>query len=66
LAAADLATGRPIGVKPVPEELVWFLLGKEFHWSPPQIKAMDKKDVDAMIYILSTYNRVKNQIVQKK
>ena len=61
MAAADLALGRIISVRPVPDELIWFLLGKEFGWSPKEIKEMDSKDVRAMTHILSTYNRVKNQ-----
>jgi len=61
LAAADLALGRPVSVKPVPDELIWFLLEKEFGWSPIEIKANDAKDIRAMTHILSTYNRVKNQ-----
>lgn len=61
MAAADLALGRVISVRPVPDELMWFLLGKEFGWSPREIKANDAKDIRAMTHILSTYNRVKNQ-----
>ncbi|MHA1676158.1 MAG: hypothetical protein ACTSU6_03170 [Candidatus Njordarchaeales archaeon] len=48
-------------VSPVPDEIIWFLLAKEFGWSPKQIKEMDAKDVRAMTHLLSTYNRVKNQ-----
>ena len=61
MAAADLALGRKIHVNPVPDEIVWFLLAKEFGWSPKQIKEMNAKDVRAMTHMLSTYNRVKNQ-----
>lgn len=65
MAAADLALGRIISVKPVPDEITWFLLAKEFGWSPKQIKEMDFKDVKAMTHLLSTYNRVSNQKMER-
>ncbi len=65
MAAADLALGRSISVSPVPDEIIWFLLAKEFGWSPKQIKEMDAKDVRAITHLLSTYNRVKNQVAEK-
>lgn len=64
MAAADLALGRPISARPVPYEIIWFLLAKEFGWSPKQIKEMDAKDVRAMTHLLSAYNRVKNQAAE--
>lgn len=64
MAAADLALGRTISASPVPDEIIWFLLAKEFGWSPKQIKEMDFKDVRAMTHLLSTYNRVKNQVAE--
>jgi hypothetical protein len=44
----------------VPEEIIWFLLAKEFHWSPRECKMQDSKDMKAMTHILSTYNKVRN------
>lgn len=61
MAAADLALGRKISIRPCPDEIMWFLLAKEFGWSPKEIKEMDSKDVRAMTHLLSTYNRVANQ-----
>ena len=66
MATADLALGRTISVDPVPDEIIWYLLGKEFGWSPKQIKAEDAKDIQAMTHIVSTYNRVKNQISERE
>lgn len=54
-----------MSIRPVPNEIIWFLLAKEFHWSPKQIKEMDSKDVRAMTHLLSTYNRVKNQVAER-
>lgn len=52
-------------MKPLPKEVIWFLLGKEFGWSPREIKANDAKDIRAMVHILSTYNRVNNQVAER-
>ena len=65
MAAADFALGRAISISPVPDEIIWFLLGKEFGWSPREIKANNAKDIRAMTHILSTYNRVQNQIAER-
>ena len=66
MAAADLALGRNVSVSPLPDEIIWFALAKEFGWSPKQIKEMESKDVRAMTHILSTYNRVKNQMIERE
>jgi len=66
MAAADLALGRTVSVSPVPDEIIWFLLGKEFGWSPREIKMNDAKDMRAITHILSTYNRVKNQATERQ
>jgi len=65
LAAADLALGRTISVRPIPDEITWFLLAKEFGWSPKEIKEMEAKDVRAMTHLLSTFNRVSNQVAER-
>ena len=51
---------------PVPDEVIWFALAKEFGWSPKQIKEMDSKDVKAVTHLLSVYNRVKNQVAERQ
>lgn len=50
---------------PVPEEMIWFMLAKEFHWTPKQCKEQNAKDIKAMTHLLSMYNRIKNQEVQR-
>lgn len=57
--------GRKIAIKPLPKEIIWFLLAKEFGWSPKDIKEMNVKDVQSMIHILSTYNKVMNQKMER-
>jgi len=66
MAAADLALGRVVSVKPVPDEIIWFLLAKEFGWSPYLIKQNDAKDIRAITHILSVYNKVKNQMIERE
>jgi hypothetical protein len=66
MAAADLALGRAVSVKPIPEEIIWFLLAKEFSWSPKVIKQNDAKDIRAITHILAVYNKVKNQMVERQ
>jgi hypothetical protein len=44
----------------VPEEIIWFLLAKEFGWSPSECKMQDAKDMRAITHILSVYNKVRN------
>jgi hypothetical protein len=49
----------------VPEEIIWFLLAKEFGWSPRECKRQDAKDMKAITHILSTYNKVRNSETEK-
>ena len=61
MAATDLASGRKVSVQPVPDEIIIFLLAKEFGWTPSQIKAESSKDIKAITTVLSVYNSVLNQ-----
>ena len=65
MAATDLASGRRVTVQPVPDEIVIFLLAKEFGWTPSQIKAESSKDIKAITTVLSVYNSVLNQKAQQ-
>jgi len=60
MAATDLGRGRSVTVEPCPVEITYFLLAKEFGWTPSQIKEQSSKDMKGLITILSTYNKVKN------
>ena len=60
-AASDYAAGRPIAQEKIPEEILMFHLAKEFGWTPSQIKKENKKDISAMLTILSIYNKVQNK-----
>jgi hypothetical protein len=65
MAAAELARGHNITITPIPDEIIWFLLAKEFHWTPKMCKEQDAKDIRAITHILSTYNRVKNNEAER-
>lgn len=66
MAASELASGRAITVKPVPDEIIWFLLAKEFGWDPETCKRQSSKDIKAITHILSVYNKVKNQMAERE
>jgi len=40
-------------------------LAKEFGWLPSQIQKEDFKDMRAIELVLSTFNRVKNQEIER-
>ncbi len=65
MAAGELARGRKITVYPVPIEITYFLLAKEFGWLPSQCKAEASKDLKGITHILSVYNNVKNQEIER-
>ena len=58
MASINLARGLPI--QNCPDEITYFLLAKEFHWTPSQIKRESYKDMKGLMTILSNYNKVKN------
>jgi hypothetical protein len=65
LAAGDLARGRQITVYPVPKEITYFMLAKEFGWLPSQCDTEDTKKLKGILHVLSVYNHVKNQEVER-
>ena len=65
MAATELARGRTITVKPVPIEITYFLLAKEFGWLPSQCKGESAKDLKGITHILSIYNKVKNSDMER-
>ena len=65
IATSDFARGRPITVNPVPREITYFVLAKEFHWTPDKIDKMKPKRVKAMLAMLNVYNKVQNQEMKK-
>ncbi len=65
MAATDYARGRNIVVSPVPKEIIWFSLAKEFGWLPSQIEKESSKNIKGIISILSIYNSVKNREIEK-
>jgi len=65
MAAADLANGRPVLAPLVSKEITMFLLAKEFHWTPKQIKEQDAKDIKALTKILSIYNKIQNRKMER-
>ena len=65
MAAAELARGRTITVRPVPIEITYFLLAKEFGWLPSQIKNEPSKDLKGITHILSMYNKVRNSEIER-
>lgn len=65
MAAGDLARGRNITVAPVPLEITYFLLAKEFGWLPSQCQNEEYKNLKGIIHVMSVYNKVKNQEIEK-
>jgi len=61
LAASDLAKGRTVATKDIDDEITYFLLAKEFHWTPEQIDRQSAKKMKALTTMLSVYNKVSNQ-----
>ena len=65
MAATDYARGRPIAVRPVPKEITWFSLAKEFGWLPSQIEKEDYENMRGLMHVLSTYNSIRNQEIEQ-
>ena len=41
------------------------MLAKEFGWTPEQCDAQDAKKLKGIIHVLSVYNNVKNQEIER-
>jgi len=65
LAAWEYASGHPISVSPVPKELTFFSLAKEFGWLPDEIERQDPKSIKGVIHVLSAYNSARNNEIER-
>jgi len=65
MAAAELARGRTISVKPVPSEINYFVLADQFGWPPDVIDRQDAKKMKGIMHVLSVYNKVRNTEIEK-
>ena len=65
MAASEFARGHNISVKPVPREIMYFSLAKEFRWLPDEIDRQDPKKLRGVIHVLSIYNNIKNKEVEQ-
>jgi len=64
MAAAEYARGRNITVRPVPKEMTYFSLAREFQWLPDEIDRQEPKKIKGVMHILSVYNNVKNKEIE--
>ena len=64
MAAAEYARGRNITVRPVPKEILYFSLAKEFQWLPDEIDRQEPKKIKGVMHILSIYNNIKNKEIE--
>lgn len=64
MAATDYARGRNISVDPVPREMTYFSLAKEFSWLPDEIDRQNPKKIKGVLHILSIYNNIKNKEIE--
>jgi hypothetical protein len=65
MAAADYARGRTISVEPVPREMLYFSLAKEFQWLPDEIDRQEPRKIKGVMHVLSIYNNIKNQEIEQ-
>lgn len=65
MAATEYARGHNITATPVPDEIMMFVLAKEFHWTPQQIKNESAKDINGILTVLSIFNKLQNQQMEK-
>ena len=65
MAASEYARGRTITVRPIPKEMTYFSLAKEFQWLPDEIDRQEPKKLKAVMHILSVYNNIKNQEIEQ-
>jgi len=64
MAAAEYARGRNITVRPVPKEMTYFSLAKEFNWLPDQIDRQNPRKIKGVMHVLSIYNNIKNKEIE--
>ena len=64
MAATEYTRGRNITVRPVPREILYFSLAKEFSWLPDEIDRQEPRKIRGIIHVLSIYNNIKNQEIE--
>lgn len=64
-AATQLASGHPITVPLVINEIVIFLLMKEFGGTPSQWESQSPKNIKFITTVLSTYNKISNDKIKR-
>ena len=65
MAASEYARGRNITVRPVPKEIMYFSLAKEFHWLPDEIDRQEPRKIRGVMHVLSIYNNIKNEEIKQ-
>lgn len=65
MAATDYARGRIVSVKPVPKELMYFSIAREFNWLPDEIDRQEPKKIKGIMHILSVYNNIRNKEIEQ-
>jgi len=66
MAASEYARGRNITVRPVPKEMTYFSLAKEFNWLPDEIDRQEPRKIKAVMHVLSIYNNIKNEEIKQE
>lgn len=64
MAAAEYSRGHNISIDPVPREILYFSLAKEFQWLPDEIDRQEPKKIKGVMHVLSIYNNIKNQEIE--
>lgn len=64
MAAAEYSRGHIISVDPVPKEILYFSLAKEFQWLPDEIDRQEPKKIKGVMHVLSIYNNIKNKEIE--
>ena len=62
----EYALGHVITVSPIPKELTYFSLAKEFGWLPDEIDRQNPRKLKGVIHVLSFYNDVKNKEMERE
>jgi len=65
MAASEYARGRNITVRPVPKEMTYFSLAKEFNWLPDEIDRQEPRKIRGIMHVLSVYNNIKNEEIKQ-
>ena len=65
MAASEYTRGRNITVRPIPKEMMYFSLAKEFNWLPDEIDRQEPRKIKAVMHILSIYNNIKNEEIKQ-